>query len=100
MLNQKLIMEGIIAISKEQNSHRLEKKLTSFLAPSERLGKSELLKAITKKYITRQRAANERTAEEARPREEMAFNDSVPMPQPMEMPSPGHLRLSPLARAN
>ena len=100
MLNQKLIMEGIIAISKEQNSHRLEKKLTSFLSPGERAGKAELLKSITKKYITRQRAANERAAEEARPREDVAFNDAVPMPQPMEMPSPGHLHMSPLARAN
>lgn len=62
MLNQKLIMEGIIAISKEQNSHRLEKKLTSFLSPSERAGKAELLRAITKKYITRQRHAQEAAA--------------------------------------
>lgn len=100
MLNQKLIMEGIIAISKEQNSHRLEKKLTSFLSPEERAGKAELLKAITKKYITRQRAANERAAREASAAaESLSFNDSVPMPQPMEVPSSARLRMSPLARA-
>ncbi len=102
MLNQKLIMEGIIAISKEQNSHRLEKKLTSFLSPSERAGKAELLKAITKKYITRQRAANERAAAESmaesQPRQEPVFNDAVPMPQPMEVPA-GALRFAPSARA-
>ncbi len=69
MLNQKLIMEGVIAISKEQNSHRLEKKLTSFLSPAERAGKAELLRAITKKYITRQRRAREAAAgpEQAEP---------------------------------
>jgi chemotaxis protein MotA len=92
MLNQKLIMEGIIAIAKEQNSHRLEKKLTSFLSPDERAGKTELLKAITKKYITRQRAANERAAQEIRAAAE-------PAPQSMEMPTPASLHMSPLARA-
>ncbi|MDO9631711.1 MAG: MotA/TolQ/ExbB proton channel family protein [Humidesulfovibrio sp.] len=100
MLNQKLIMEGIIAIAKEQNSHRLEKKLTSFLSPDERVGKTELLRAITKKYITRRRVANERVAQQhTEAGEPKPFNDSVPMPQPMEMPSPGHLRMSPLASA-
>ncbi|MBA4356728.1 MAG: MotA/TolQ/ExbB proton channel family protein [Humidesulfovibrio sp.] len=100
MLNQKLIMEGIIAISKEQNSHRLEKKLTSFLAPDERAGKAELLKAITKKYITRQRATSERVARETQAAQEpVRFNDAVPMPQPMEMPTSARLRMSPLARA-
>ena len=100
MLNQKLIMEGIIAIAKEQNSHRLEKKLTSFLSPEERAGKTELLRSITKKYITRARAATERAAQDRREAAEpKAFNDAVPMPQPMEMPSPARLRMSPLARA-
>ena len=86
----------------EQNSHRLEKKLTSFLSPTERAGKAELLKAITKKYITRQRAANERAASdrmgEARPKAEPAFSEDVPMPQPMEVPA-GALRFAPAARA-
>lgn len=97
MLNQKLIMEGIIAIAKEQNSHRLEKKLTSFLSPSEREGKAELLKAITKRYITRRQAAAQPADE---PREEglrAGLNDSVPMPPPREMAPVGNLRLAPLA---
>jgi len=100
MLNQKLIMEGIIAIAKEQNSHRLEKKLTSFLSPSEREGKAELLKAITKKYITRQRQRHARAAEAAHadaPQQPSAFNDAVPMPQPREEPPTGGLRMVPLA---
>ena len=98
-LNQKLIMEGIIAIAKEQNSHRLEKKLTSFLSPADRAGKADLLKAITKKYITRQHQATARAAAEARPAAEAAFNDAVPMPQPREMPATLSMRLAPLARS-
>jgi chemotaxis protein MotA len=97
MLNQKLIMEGIIAIAKEQNSHRLEKKLTSFLSPTDRVGKTELLKAITKKYITRQRQAEARAAGE-HTAENASFNDAVPMPQPREEPVAQNLRLAPLAR--
>lgn len=99
MLNQKLIMEGIIAIAKEQNSHRLEKKLTSFLSPSEREGKAELLKSITKKYITRQRKAAAAQAE-ADGLTHAAFNDAVPMPQPREEPVTQGLRLAPLAHMN
>ena len=53
LLNQKLVMEGIIAISKEQNSYKLERKLASFLTPSEREGKTETLRKITRKYIQR-----------------------------------------------
>ncbi|MBI5520020.1 MAG: MotA/TolQ/ExbB proton channel family protein [Desulfovibrio sp.] len=101
MLNQKLVMEGIIAIAKEQNSHRLEKKLTSFLSPAEREGKAELLKSITKKYITRQRKAAAAQAEAAEQAAgvERPFNDAVPMPQPREMPSERALRLAPIGRA-
>jgi len=99
MLNQKLIMEGIIAIAKEQNSHRLEKKLTSFLSPSERVGKAELLKSITKKYITRQRQANAKAEERAQEKNAI-FNDAVPMPQPREEPAGHSLHLAPLARMN
>jgi chemotaxis protein MotA len=103
MLNQKLIMEGIIAIAKEQNSHRLEKKLTSFLSPSERAGKAELLKSITKKYITRQRQAAAAKVEEAANEAAAAsgaFNDAVPMPQPREVPSGHGLHMTPLAHMN
>jgi len=99
MLNQKLIMEGIIAIAKEQNSHRLEKKLTSFLSPAEREGKAELLKSITKKYITRQRKAAAAQAE-ADGASRAVFNDAVPMPQPREEPVTHGLRLAPLANMN
>lgn len=100
MLNQKLIMEGVIAIAKEHNSHRLEKKLTSFLSPAEREGKSELLRAITKKYITRQRRAEAKAAEERDAAgAEAAFNDAVPMPQPLEVPTAQSLRMTPMGGA-
>ncbi len=56
LLNQKLVMEGIIAISKEQNSYKLERKLTSFLSPSEREGKTETLRKITRKYVQKRQA--------------------------------------------
>jgi chemotaxis protein MotA len=48
-------MEGIVAISKEQNSYKLERKLASFLSPSEREGKTETLRRITRKYVQRKR---------------------------------------------
>ncbi|BCS87292.1 motility protein A [Pseudodesulfovibrio sediminis] len=51
LLNQKLVLEGIVAISKEQNSYKLERKLVSFLSPSEREGKTETLRRITRKYV-------------------------------------------------
>ena len=56
LLNQKLVLEGIVAISKEQNSYKLERKLASFLSPSEREGKTETLRRITRKYIQKRRA--------------------------------------------
>lgn len=51
LLSQKLVLEGIVAISKEQNSYKLERKLVSFLSPSERAGKTETLRRITRKYV-------------------------------------------------
>lgn len=56
LLNQKLVLEGIVAIGKEQNSYKLERKLTSFLTPSERAGKTETLRRITRKYVEKKRA--------------------------------------------
>ena len=56
LLNQKLVMEGIIAISKEQNSYKLERKLVSFLSPSQREGKTETLRRITRKYLEKRQA--------------------------------------------
>ncbi|BDQ36411.1 chemotaxis protein MotA [Pseudodesulfovibrio nedwellii] len=59
LLNQKLVLEGIIAISKEQNSYKLERKLASFLSPSEREGKTETLRRITRKYVQKKQQAVE-----------------------------------------
>lgn len=64
LLNQKLVMEGIIAISKEQNSYKLERKLTSFLSPSERAGKTDTLRRITRKYVQKRQAPVEPAVEE------------------------------------
>lgn len=55
LVNQKLVLEGIVAISKEQNSYKLERKLASFLSPSEREGKTETLRRITRKYVQKKR---------------------------------------------
>jgi len=56
LLNQKLVLEGIVAISKEQNSYKLERKLTSFLSPSEREGKVDTLRRITREYVNKRNA--------------------------------------------
>ena len=56
LVNQKLILEGVVAISKEQNSYKLERKLASFLTPCEREGNTEALRQITRKYIERKNA--------------------------------------------
>ncbi|MEF2231962.1 MAG: MotA/TolQ/ExbB proton channel family protein [Pseudodesulfovibrio sp.] len=61
LLNQKLVMEGIVAISKEQNSYKLERKLTSFLSPSEREGKVDTLRRITREYVNKRNAPVEPT---------------------------------------
>lgn len=51
LINQKMIMDGIIAIKNEQNPYKLERKLVAFLCPDDREGKTEALRNITKKYI-------------------------------------------------
>jgi len=56
LLNQKLVLEGVVAIGKEQNSYKLERKLASFLSPSERAGKTETLRKITRKYVEKKKA--------------------------------------------
>ena len=63
LLNQKLIMEGVIAILNEQNPYKLERKLTSFLTPSMREGKASQVRAITKKYIGSKKNSEARPAE-------------------------------------
>jgi chemotaxis protein MotA len=62
LLNQKIILEGIVAISREQNPHKLEKKLSSFLPPSEREGKAEQLRSITRHYVQKKRMSAEEAA--------------------------------------
>ena len=56
LLNQKLVLEGIVAISKEQNSYKLERKLASFLSPSEREGNVDTLRRITREYVNKRNA--------------------------------------------
>ncbi|MBI3598009.1 MAG: MotA/TolQ/ExbB proton channel family protein [Nitrospirae bacterium] len=51
LLLQKLIMSGAIAISNAQNPYVLEKKLSSFLAPSVRLEIERNFKEIRKQYL-------------------------------------------------
>lgn len=55
LLNQKLILEGMVAIHKEQNPYKLERKLTCLLTPSQREGKTDALKSITRRYIEKRR---------------------------------------------
>lgn len=55
LLNQKLVLEGVVAIHKEQNPYKLERKLTSLLTPSQREGKTDALKSITRRYIEQRR---------------------------------------------
>lgn len=50
LLLQKIIMEGVIAIGKEQHPRVLEKKLKSFLTPSERNGHLVSLKMLHEKF--------------------------------------------------
>lgn len=57
LLNQKLIMEGIIAIGKEQNLYKLEKKLASFLSPAEREGRTGKVRDIAKRFLNEKRDA-------------------------------------------
>ncbi len=51
LLLQKLIVSGVIAISNEQNTYTLEKKLCSFLTPSDRPNHQRSFEEIRKKYM-------------------------------------------------
>ena len=51
LINQKMIMDGVVAIKKEQNPFKLERKLVAFLCPEDREAKTEALRNITRKYI-------------------------------------------------
>lgn len=72
LLNQKLIMEGVVAISREQNPYKLEKKLCSFLSPEEREGHAKALRGLTRRYLARRR--------EQENEEERGRMDGVPTP--------------------
>ncbi|WP_462324463.1 motility protein A [Desulfoplanes sp.] len=51
LLNASIILEGVLAIKKEQNPHKLEKRLSSLLSPSERHATTRDFAAIRQKYI-------------------------------------------------
>jgi chemotaxis protein MotA len=55
LINQKMIMDGVLAIKNEQNPYKLERKLVAFLCPEDREAKSEELRNITRKYIKMRR---------------------------------------------
>ena len=50
LLLQKLTIEGVVAIRQERNSHKLEKKLSSFLTPAARHGNQRTFQQIREKY--------------------------------------------------
>lgn len=51
LLLQKLIVSGVMAISSSQNTYTLEKKLCSFLTPSDRPNHQRSFEEIRKKYL-------------------------------------------------
>jgi chemotaxis protein MotA len=51
LLNASIIVQGILAIKKEQHPHKLEKRLASLLAPAQRSVTSRDFQAIRQKYI-------------------------------------------------
>ncbi|MGE4553260.1 MAG: motility protein A [Desulfovibrionaceae bacterium] len=63
LMNQRLILEGVAAIRREQNPYKLERQLCAFLPAGEREGKLETLKGITRKYVQRRREREEAGAE-------------------------------------
>jgi len=50
LLMQKMALDGVAAISREQNSHKLQKKLESFLMPASRPGNQKSFQEIKEKY--------------------------------------------------
>jgi chemotaxis protein MotA len=55
LLMQKLVIDGVCAIATEQNSHRLKKKLESFLTPASRPSNQKSFEEIKEKYHLLQR---------------------------------------------
>jgi chemotaxis protein MotA len=50
LLMQKMALDGVAAIAQEQNSHKLQKKLESFLMPASRPGNQKSFQEIKEKY--------------------------------------------------
>lgn len=74
LINQKLMAEAVIAIRKEQNPYKLERRLASFLTPKDREGQTEALRGITRKYLKQKRAEKQaREAEEGEPLKAVSF---------------------------
>lgn len=55
LINQKMILDGVVAIKNEQNPYKLERKLGAFLDADDREEKTEALRNITRKYIKMRR---------------------------------------------
>ena len=51
MLLQKLMLNGVLAIKLEENSHKLEVRLLSFLTPSSRAANEKSLEYIKKRFL-------------------------------------------------
>ena len=64
LLNRKLVLEAVVAISKEENPYVIERKLSSFLSPDQREGQVEELKSITKRYLEKVRGSASLAAQE------------------------------------
>jgi len=60
LLLQKMIINGVLAISSEQNPYKLEKKLCSFLTPSIRKENERSFEGIRKRYMGMNVAERER----------------------------------------
>lgn len=52
LLNASIVLEGILAIKKEQHPHKLEKRLAALLSPLERTTTNRDFAAIRQKYIS------------------------------------------------
>lgn len=62
LLNRTLVLEGVIAIAKEQNPFKLERRLSAYLHPDQREGQAQALRTIARKYA-RQRQESKASKE-------------------------------------
>lgn len=58
LLNQEMVLEGVAAMSREQNPYKLERRLSALLTPGLRAEQIQALRGITRKYA-RQKIAKE-----------------------------------------